>query len=248
MIHYYGYHTLRTLAKKQESQFHNVKFDRDKINEAGIVALKKKKFIVLFREPAMSQFSWYSHRVRECVNIMHAEIVDGKSSNIITKHKLISLSHHCQYVGVTDLNTSILIQEGKQSYYKHLWHYHEYLKSNKFILDEGYYQDHLQQWIDVVGRDKIFVLNFNYLIKNPGDSLYRISQFLNIKNIWGKYNETLPHTNDSPKQHLMNCKDYKHLYDIYSKKNEGLYDLINSNDRPTMEPPFEKFEMKDGIC
>lgn len=250
MIYFYGYHTLRSKDKKKNKK--NITYDKSKISEAGIEALKKKKFIVLLREPAMSQFSWFSHRIRECVHTMDYEINDKENNNkhnIIMKNRLINSNHHCEFVGVEDLNkSSVIVKAGKDSYYKHLWTFSHYINSNKFQLDEGYYQEHLQQWIDIVGRDKIFVMNFNYFINNPGDSLYRISKFLNIENKWGSYNVTLPHANDSPKQHVMKCKEYKYLYYLYKEKNKGLYELINSIDRPTMEPPFEKFEIKKEIC
>lgn len=127
----------------------------------------------------------------------------------------------------------------------------QFYAAGRLTIRNGDYKYHLERWLKVIHRNQLMILNFQTLMENTTDTMFRIQEFLQLKVAWGP-NVTLPHDNESSSKiaaHL-ECETFKNLTAQYSKANEGLLDIINHPQKPPEQPPFPSFELADtrSIC
>lgn len=192
--------------------------------------LKKKKFILLLREPFSRLVSWYQHTYGECSRFY-----------INYKYHLNGIEKYCN-------KNQISLQ------------YHDTFSTFKSRngLWAGNYKSHLLRWLDIIPRKQIFIINMDTLYSNQSDSISNIYIFLNINYLNNnilklpKSNDKASHCHGCNKTELttITCKDFNKINSIYSERNEGLIDLINdAEDKPISEPYFPPFRHKlPGRC
>lgn len=106
----------------------------------------------------------------------------------------------------------------------------------------GFYMTLIQNWLSIVGRDQLFILNMATLLIKTTDTMARLKTFLELDTGWG--NVQLPHENDSSHLELkLDCSTYELLKAVYEKKNRGVWGFINNSRlKPPTEPIFPAFE------
>lgn len=112
----------------------------------------------------------------------------------------------------------------------------------------GHYVEVINQWLTIIDRSQLFIMNMRGLIQSTSDRMERIRQFLELEKGWG--NVELPHDNDSSHLSLeLDCWTYDQLKAKYDEMNDGLLDLINkAHNRPPEEPPFFPFDNTRPGC
>jgi hypothetical protein len=216
----------------------------------GLNELKRKKFLIVFREPMSAEFSWYSHNMRECINHMNKirkEAINkdrNKKNKIeLTKKKGLCDSHMCSRVGCPDRLT---LDVGEEVQPSHLFSFREWVEKGGHERAANHYLDHLKTWEKIVGRERIFVMKFDDLVKQTSMVSKRLAKFLDFERDWG--NISLPHSNDASHLELTvkNCDFWHSLQAYYIKANKGLEDYISNHPKkPPMEPIFTPFVYKD---
>jgi len=142
--------------------------------------LAKKKFVVLFREPAARHYSGYQRDVRRCL-MLNSE--RGEKKGFAEKAAKL-----CQYIlheapeageAAEFLHT---VFENKQSIEDSLLTFAEWTHSDfgQKQLKRGYFLHQLRNWLRVIDRSQLFIISFESLISNTTDVTLRLSKFLGI--------------------------------------------------------------------
>lgn len=196
--------------------------------------LRKKKFILILREPVAREFSNYVHRLREC-------------------DKLLKNDHSDQYFDVTF--SKLCCREVMADYQENVTTlfkpstFKEFYERGMIEKMGGRYKDLIKHWLEYISRDQLFIVNFQTLSADTGNVLGRIQQFLGMQRGWSA-NTTLPRENESSHiKAILDCETYDKLARNFHKKNKGLYDFINDDPhRPPSEPLFPPFESTKNKC
>ena len=235
--------------------------------------LKKKKFVVLFREPAARHYSGYQRDVRRCLMINsergeHKKFVEKSSKlcqNILhdppKMEDTVEWLHNA-FSSTEDIQNAILTFAE--------WTASDYGQKQ---LKRGYYLHQLKTWLQVIDRSQLFIINFESMIFNTTDVTLRLSKFLGVDGdeffrVSGEavYNTSLAvngtlskkirlppepasnHYMDYDKV-KMDCSTYVHLEQMWAAANKGLYDFINkAPNKPPDEPYFPLFRSSRSKC
>jgi hypothetical protein len=211
----------------------------------GQKRLRKKKFILLIREPTASQFSWYSHTVRECSALMlkHLHDLRNGTSNRYTNKQVCHqsmckhfISFDCDQFIRQSVNASLRIDDiqGTLPTFAHQ------ISSPNFIheLPKLHYFAHIKRYADTVGRERLFIISFDALVANTTFIMNRLAKFLKLKVGFGS-NVTLPVKNTSKLKNIIpSCTTWEKLKKIVTEKNQGMIDWINHSAKKPVDEPF----------
>jgi hypothetical protein len=110
----------------------------------------------------------------------------------------------------------------------------------------GYYAPYVREWFRLFGRERILVLSYQELNRNPDSYMSRVKEFLEIPSLT---NHTLQETltlASSYKLSVPDCVAQSRLEELYRPSNEALFNLLKVPG-PTMEQqPFPTFQ--PGRC
>ena len=115
------------------------------------------------------------------------------------------------------------------------------LLSNVTAID--HYADHLSRWIDMFGREKLLILNYDELVSDKDKVQDMVREFLgvNVPQDFEMKSLSCRHT-------LINATAGEHekLDRLYREKNEELYELLGANPSPLGHafPRFQAFDHK----
>lgn len=145
----------------------------------------KKKFIFLLREPVHRHYSEFQMACRVCLT---TEILKKKGmvEYKVGRTRVDRWIMQCGIVAADpnwtkghDFEKEAadgVIQAPK------LMTFREWIRSDKGLheLHRGVYADVIDEWLKYVRRDQLFILSFQYLIKNTSDVLKRVEKFLEL--------------------------------------------------------------------
>jgi hypothetical protein len=214
-------------------------------------SLKKKKFLLVLREPVSRHFSWYLHKIRECKatiisKFRNATVKYSKAEGMLVYDKADICSYSlCGSVGCNSMPANENLAETAQS---HLYSFPAYVDKG-MVIHDGHFAEHIKNWTKFIRRDQLFIFNGQTLYENPDDTMHRLATFLGLKHDWG-VNVTIPreNTNDNGVQAEFPCSLYDKLEAYYQPHNEALYALMAAGGGPATEPPFPKFTSSRKIC
>lgn len=213
--------------------------------------LKKKKFMLILREPIARHYSEYQMRIRVCLD--YGDLADiGKTSadddkngsqqrvaddrgaescEKVTKNYMPGIS--MKKLQIMNFAEWTISEDGDEE------------------LHRGHYVDHVKGWTCdgcTIERKQLFIMNFDSLIKQSGDVLGRLGKFLGLQKPWDD-DTTLPEVHKKKPKTVLDCQTYDYLSNYFVKKNVGLIELINdAHDKPVDEPPFPAFRSNRSVC
>jgi hypothetical protein len=200
----------------------------------SVESIKKKKFIVILREPVSRLFSWYRHIYGEC-----SAHYGGLRTNITETYGIFCSRPPFPNSVYTDT-------------------FHAFLHSGRKFrsVERGHYLLDLKRWLNFIERDQLFIIKQSTLVKFQNDSITRLLQFLDVAPRYPKStSHFLPHANGDlvhcrgcnlTELKSILCTDLHMLEAYYDNHNKGLVQFINqgSGTRPPTEPEFAEFSME----
>ena len=218
--------------------------------------LLKKKFILILREPIARYYSEYQMRLRVCFKGLYKG--GGATDDDETKSRI---SRNCRGVMLHFEENASKSKRHHQFRNFSSW-IHE--SRDKTEIVRGYYLQHIRDFLQVVPRRNLFIVDFQRLIMNTNATVFALGSFYGIDPIlWlrksGSYAGNTTHgiTLPSPRQNkpdfndgALDCESWRYLRDHYVKQNTGLANFINreSGERPAMEPFFQDWNYTTPKC
>ena len=218
-------------------------------------SLRKKKFILILRDPIAREISWYKHKYLRCQSNLHEVLA---STNHSEYQRQLSSGHHgdacdlgraswmCRKVGCSHVSTHNVTALAHPASF--LYSFEEYFLHDGINMNDGRYFDHVKQWLKYVHREQLFIIHLDTLTINTTDTANRLAMFLGLNSSWGG-NVSFPWHNAKSlaKEALMSCSVFDTLYEYYRAANEGLEAFINSR-KALHEPMFPLLEYDRRIC
>mmetsp|Transcript_13387 Transcript_13387/g.36915 ORF Transcript_13387/g.36915 Transcript_13387/m.36915 type:complete len:736 (-) Transcript_13387:113-2320(-) len=176
------------------------------------------KIIFTLREPVSREISWYNHRRRTLETTPHhppawarAIQLDGDASLLMSFRKVM----------ISSVIRNFLQQ--------------------KYSVMTSYYAHHLKTWFELFDRQRILVLSYDEIKRNPERYLQRVHDFLQLPSM---ELHPLPHENTNSKHYPDPlCKVQRELASFFEEPNEELYALLEDNPGTDIEQrPFPKFQ------
>ena len=238
--------------------------------------LAKKKFVVIFRDPAARHYSQYQRDVRRCL-MLNSE----RGSHKGFARKAEPLCQHVLRDPPTErgeiFNYLEQVFASKANLQSQLRSFAEWTAGDfgQKALRRGYYLQQLENWLQVIERRQLFIISFESLIKNTTDVVLRLSSFLNVdgneffrvsgdnSTFNGTASAVVNGTSsrirlppEPPTNHYMDydkcrmdCPTYVHLESLWNTSNHGLVAFINgAKDKPPSEPFFPPFTSSRAKC
>ena len=187
----------------------------------GKAGLRSTKFVVLLDEPATAEVASYYVKLAQC------------SSHLKSRQRS-QTSLGAWFCSQVLPSTS----SKKSTAAFNPVAFKEYIARGRLTTDDGFYVDHLTNWLKYVDRSQMFIISKNSLKNNTTDTLKAVSNFLGLS-------ESLPaeikYPAVSEADGKVDCVAVRSLRLIYNEHNKGLEKLVNRADRPTSQPPFSGF-------
>lgn len=207
--------------------------------------LKRKKFVLVLREPVRREFSLYEHMYRCC---LHDVIIPNKAAGYrnLCGSKEFFLYISCKHMGCFHMNSEKLKSPHPDQYFKT---FKQYYDAGSLNPANSNYMYQLRGWLKHIPQQQIFIVNFETLVTNTTDVMKRLQQFFGFSTGWGDH-VVLPHDNEGDKavQGLMDCETHDKLWAYYNTTNAGLIELINSPNRSIYQPYFPPFKSGRSKC
>ena len=207
--------------------------------------LKRKKFILILRDPVSRQYSEYQMRIRVCLDYGH---VKGYSTN----RNIDDVSDHNEERGIRDCErVSPNYKPGISLTKIKFITFREWVKSENGQLEitRGHYKEHINNWIrEGITRNQLFIINFQSLIYDTTDVSKRLALFLGLKKNWGQ-SVQLPIPKQTKPDTILDCTTFDELDSYYQKINKNLVTFINQAvDKPSDEPEFPDVVSSRNSC
>lgn len=206
----------------------------------------KKKFILILREPAAREFSWYNHRVRLCTKSMREYLKRLSKDPGPVEISQVCADKHCAPLSCKSHAQQAVL--GKET--RSVANFTEYYHSGGLVASKGLYMTHLQRWLTLFPRKQFFIVNLATLLLNTTDTVQRLTHFLDIPEFpldratGGGI--VLPHENSARVDTTFDCAARSELYSYYEKESQELAQFMASSGNGTglsvFEPPFPAFE------
>lgn len=228
-------------------------------------SLSSKKFILILRDPVSRHYSEYQRLIRGCFRVLDAKDWLEKNTKAGTKEeKLENAKSKCQVIMQSGYNFRHLNKNESLSFWQ--WTKSE---NGKGQIARGNYLHQIKNWLQVIRRDQLFIVNFELLVAQTTDVVNRLSDFLGIdkrgfipgegekRKFYNKVNNTIllppPASNNHYVDHFsarFDCKTQAYLDRMYAIENKDLIPFINSGSgtKPNTEPPFPPFTSSKSKC
>jgi hypothetical protein len=231
---------------------------------------KKKRFIIILREPVGRSFSWYNHLLNHCVPFMRNYLTTLKSrndklrkENKNEKDGFVPLpinvqglcnERHCKSLrcSTTGQNATLLDDLRGVESFKAFSEDEEH-----FPLHVGHYIRHINRWLEFFDRSQFFIVNFEDLVKDTPGTMRRMEVFLGLEHGFSD-SVTLPRDNVAHVHTDLDCKTRDSLYAEYAPDVEKLYEYMHKEElkslpqkdrKPASEPYFSTFpQLQDINC
>jgi len=219
----------------------------ERIHETySVSALKKKKFIYILREPISRHYSEYQMNVRLCID------ADGdlKRGNFMT-WRVYRHERSCEAV-MDDFDGKTNDPANPEHKDAKVMSFHDWCLSEKgrMELRRGLYKEVIIRYLNIIGREQLFFINFDTLVKNTSIVMNGLNRFLNMPNSsrWDN-SVVLPMPKKATKRPAlptyMDCTTVTML-DMFFKKIEGdffgwMNNLTSITGKASGEPTFLQY-------
>jgi hypothetical protein len=201
-------------------------------------ALSQKKFILLLREPAERECSWYQHFARGCISHVHS--VFGRNPERLSwPRKEICKEDryfYCYKLGCFNGTTDITRENYRREVMLSFANYYKLRGHSLF------YHEQISRWLRFVRREQLFIVSFRALIEDTGAIMKNLTVYLNISSNFFGPSVQLPkeNVNDVKEKFPCDCVtlDAWHTEFERTRTVEQTVQLINMPDRHPLEPPF----------
>lgn len=197
---------------------------------------------------------------------MHKTIHENEPKLININNKKKILGYHrnnlCNEYACNILGCTHMPEYYKNKPQDYLFSFEKYVQYNQNnIYSDSYYIKQIKNWLKVIKREQLFIINLQTLYNNITETKLNIESFLNLTLKYDNY-MNIPHKNENYVQANITCKIYDRLENYYKQPNNELYEFINdntnntnttssssnSNRKPISEPYFPKFISNRKIC
>ena len=140
--------------------------------------LRRKKFILVLRDPTSRDCSWYNHISGFCV----MEVRDKLERNVTDPSYLCADKRsdsgvpHCGQMGCREHVSNISIDTVNNVVFS----LDEYIKTADYERYNSYYDVQLANWLTVVNRRQLFIVNMESLLHNTTEVAHSMFRFLGI--------------------------------------------------------------------
>ena len=205
--------------------------------------LKRKKFILIIREPVARHYSEYQMRIRVCLD--HGDLTGKGSLNTDDDQD----AHQDDRGYLSCDRVSFNYEPGINAKKLHIMTFQEWLKAKDGFgeMARGDYLKHINGWLKAVSRDQFFILNFQSLITDTGNVMNRLGKFLGLARPWS-IDTVLPEQHKKKPVTTLDCKSFDYLTEYYNKNNKGLIAFINNGAKHPEEPTFPSFSSNRSVC
>lgn len=208
---------------------------------------EKIKIILILRNPAAREFSWYQHNFRNCYDYMKRFLYKQRRDVIFPPNPIhLCEDFHCDILKCRESANSISLP----TIHGRLATYAEYVREGHINLNTSKYVLHLSNWLQHFRRDQIFIINFENLVANTTFVINQLSSFLGVGSDWWESEVNLPRRNEAGVINTHDCTSMEFLTRYFQPYNEKLYKLLRSTDamKHPAEPTFDRFvEVKSCI-
>lgn len=205
--------------------------------------LKHKKFIIILRDPAYREFSWYSHLIRECSKRMNKYIhAQGKTPprNGWNTAEMCGDGWQCSHVRCRQKARYAIYHEEP----KYLSTFAEYFADGE-AGNGSMYINQINNFARYIPRHQMFIVNLQTMFADePTETLRRVARFLDLPvNTFGN-SVQLPHRNEAGVPTYYDCPTAQKLQEFFVPYNEQLYEYFRTTraNASGFEPPFPHFE------
>ena len=202
---------------------------------------QKLKIILILRNPAAREFSWYQHNFRNCQSLMRRYMFVLPENTLGSMHEgPLCSDFHCDILKCQDAVAKTNFVNAGQ----HLATFKEYYSYGFINLNISKYIDHIHHWLQFFRRDQLFIVNFEYLLANTVAVMDSISSFLNLKPGWWDSNTVLPRLNEAGVKNIHDCATKDALQQYFAPYNAQLYAFMRDPRyvKHPSEPPFPAFK------
>ena len=235
----------------QTQNFNDENFER---YIAGFAAEKRAKGESLLTYDASPAYFFYSETFLRMKNLYSPECLRQKKFILSLREPVVaSYSWYTHMYGECKRgNQPFCYMPGGPGF--HDTYHHHLKRAFRWIVDHSGYVDLLRNFLRVIPRDQLFIINFESLAGDrQQDTLNRLLHFLGKPAMYSN-EDLLPHSNskdshcqgDTCVEHFFDevrCSDIQKLNDTVFPLNVGLEELINSDPhRPISEPTFYSFQ------
>jgi len=208
--------------------------------------LAKKKIIFIIREPVARHYSEYQMALRLCLDINDDLAKKGPDHEWrVSRHETAckQVAHPDYY----DAKKNSLKVPAKVLTFRE-WSVTSYGRKE---LRRGHYRKTIDDWLQIVSREQMFILNFQTMIYNSSDTMTRLSHFLELDSDWGS-TAKLPTPETQKAVSYLDCLSVQRLSAYFAKANgpDDFIDFIEnkSGHKPLQEPAFGSFENTFTKC
>jgi len=203
--------------------------------------LRRKKFVLILREPVSRLYSEYQFRHRGCLRYLKSHPSSTTNDHMQSPFcmRMLPDTYTKSKKPFVDISTATMEQLAKQ-----LLDFPSFLQVDHGLtaMKRSDYHEHWARWLEVVRRDQLFVVNFKTLISQSNDVLSRLRVFLHLESDWSA-NTTLP----KPISHVdydsgMSCDLRAQLVKRYEREGPQLAKDISAGLVNKLEPPFPAFD------
>lgn len=224
--------------------------------------LRRKKFIVVLRDPVYRSYSWYNHQVKHCVAHMNRFMSTATNSRVMAKGgekgtkgrgewdiAALCGDVHCDALQCNTKAKHATVGHEVDS----LATFAEYYAAGELDVSLGYFALQLQQWLKYVSRSQMFILNLSTLLGNTTSTLAAMTQFLGLRSSFPA-GTAFPHDNTATVVTEFPCDIRTELYAqldphtaelmhfmAQGAEEDEMSGVEEKDRRPPMEPHFPPF-------
>jgi hypothetical protein len=201
---------------------------------------KKKKFILILRDPVVRAYSWYNHMLGICIMSLRRYFKD--------KHNNTMPAAGWNVTDMCEVDHCVPLKCRENGQFMQITQERKYLSSFKDYehpVEVGFYDEHLARWMRHFSRDQLFIVNFDTLVANTPDTMKRMVQFLGLP-IGFPNDVELPKDNAAKFSGAADCVTRDWLTELYAPHLQGLYAFLEGNF--SAESPFMKAAEKHHLA
>ena len=185
---------------------------------------KRKRFIVVLRDPVYRAYSFFNYHMRHCITSMKSYMfnktmpVNGWNVNELCGY------FRCDPYRCKSKARFVKPKEEEAG----LSTFREYFDDGHAIREHGQYIDFLMRWLKYVDRKQLFVVNFDTLVANTSNTANRLSVFLGLHQLFPP-NISLPHDNPATVHTDFDCETRRVLYGWWDFHTERLMQFMHNS-------------------
>lgn len=188
----------------------------------GPDALRKKKFVLVLRDPVVHEYIMFETFLHNCKRLSQGQ-GQSRGDEASTRAK-------CSIVSNSKADT-----------------FAKYVDSVDGFQADGYSM-HLRNWLRVLRRDQLFIINADAFEKDPSPTVQQLQMFLGLATPLVSVVGEVAIPSVKAKLGDLRCDLLQMVVTSFKKQNDGLLKLINDPGKPLWQPTFSPFAQNVTSC